>query len=110
MQMSEAAVLKEVQGVEEANKLLTAGWRLLDVTVKTNPRDEYQYTYFVLGRPAEPKPKEPNEFSPCEFHRVTRNGVYGESTTTFAQSVGTLFIGLGNLPHLSWCTKTHVTG
>ncbi|WP_207258492.1 hypothetical protein, partial [Pseudomonas sp. FW305-70] len=62
MQMSEAAVSKEVQGVEEANKLLIAGWRLLDVTVKTNPGDEYQYTYFVLGRPAEPKPKEPNEF------------------------------------------------
>lgn len=55
MQMSEAAVLKEVKGVTEANKLLTAGWRLLAVTVKTTPEDEFQHTYYVLGQPAEAK-------------------------------------------------------
>lgn len=56
MQMSEAAVLVEVEGTREANEKLTAGWRLLAVTVKTSPADGQQYTYYVLGRPAE-KPK-----------------------------------------------------
>jgi hypothetical protein len=61
MHMSEAAVLKEVKGVTEANKLLVEGWRLLAVAVKTSPEDEFQHTYYVLGKPAEPKPKVPFE-------------------------------------------------
>lgn len=56
MHMSEAAVLVEVEGICEANEKLTAGWRLLAVTVKTCPANQEQYTYFVLGRPAEPAP------------------------------------------------------
>ena len=59
MQMSEAVVLKEVQGVTEANKLLTAGWRLLAVTVKTSVEDEFQHTYYVLGKPAELPSQQP---------------------------------------------------
>jgi len=57
MQISEAAVLVEVEGVREANERLKAGWRLLPVTVKTSPADNYQYTYFCVGqarRAAEP--------------------------------------------------------
>ncbi|MNC33607.1 hypothetical protein D3C76_1672390 [compost metagenome] len=53
MQMSEAAVLTEVEGIREANERLKAGWRLLAVTVKTSPVNQEQYTYFVLGKPAE---------------------------------------------------------
>lgn len=53
MQMSEAAVLVEVEGIREANEKLTAGWRLLAVTVKTSPLNQEQYTYFVLGKPAQ---------------------------------------------------------
>ncbi|MEE3914970.1 hypothetical protein [Pseudomonas viridiflava] len=56
MQMSEAAVLVQVEGAREANEKLTAGWRLLAVTVKTSPSDGQQYTYYGLGRLSE-KPK-----------------------------------------------------
>lgn len=53
MQMSEAAVLTEVEGIREANEKLAEGWRLLAVTVKTSPADNEQYTHFVLGKPAQ---------------------------------------------------------
>jgi hypothetical protein len=54
MQMSEAAVLTEVEGIREANEKLAEGWRLLAVTVKTSPANNEQYTHFVLGKPAQP--------------------------------------------------------
>lgn len=54
MQMSEAAMLTEVEGIREANEKLAEGWRLLAVTVKTSPANNEQYTHFVLGKPAEP--------------------------------------------------------
>lgn len=65
MQMSEATVLVEVEGIQDANVKLAKGWRLLAVAVKTRPISNEQYTHFVLGRLAENKKSElPNPLMP----------------------------------------------
>ncbi|KAF0863978.1 hypothetical protein [Pseudomonas sp. LD120] len=59
MEMSEAAVLREVKGFIEANKLLAEGWQLLTVIARTCVEDEFQHTFYILGKPAEAKQRVP---------------------------------------------------
>lgn len=62
MQLHEAARVIEVQGDEEANRLLAEGWKLLAVTSGIHVRDSARSAVcYVLGKPAEKKepPKMP---------------------------------------------------
>ncbi|MBK5415243.1 hypothetical protein [Pseudomonas sp. TH31] len=60
MQLSDAAVITEVEGIRDANIKLTEGWKLLAITTRASPADKNDYTYFILGRPAkDEKPEKP---------------------------------------------------
>jgi hypothetical protein len=59
MEMSEAGVLMEAKGFIEANKLLAEGWQLLAVVARTCLEDEFQHTFYVLGKPAQAKQRVP---------------------------------------------------
>lgn len=56
MQLHEAAKVIEVQGDEEANRLLAEGWKLLAVTSGIHVRDSGRSAVcYVLGKPAAKK-------------------------------------------------------